>query len=673
LVIILENFETINRRPFYKQHWVLPILLAILLLPILILLPWRTQKLEFEDRQEQLIADTLWVEQGIRSQLIKDEDYIRYLGDDIVARRLSTDQIKNRIATLLQNHPEFQKLVWLNQENQIVYSTSPIAFNEFPPDTRQAIGEARSSNLPQYSQPNAFNGDPSVMLMDYNLPLFDNQTYQGCIVASYRLSSILEKVVPWWFAKDNEISIVDIDDRIVAMRADGGAGHNVFTHSKSLDLPGVNLMLKTNSVKNAPKLMSNLLVLTVVILGIGLSWSLWALWRDILRRQAAEMALQAQIVFRKAMENSLVTGLRVRSMDGRLVYVNSAFCDMVGYTEQQLLGQKIPFSFWTLEAYETISVVTPVKGTINPVNGFETMYQHSSGRRVPVLVYESALLDENGIQTGWMGSILDISERKRTEQILRQHEDKLQRSARLSTMGELASVMAHELNQPLTAIHTYASGILSMIKNRKSQPDKGDSRLEEDLEPALAQMQKQALRAGQIIRSVHDFVVKREPTRTQIPCREIFKNVMPLIEMQAKSYLVNLKTKIEDPLPDVMVDPISLEQVILNLTRNALQAMQDLTQQKREIRIEAYQNGAIIQVDIIDNGIGIAEDVAERLFSPFFSTKSEGMGMGLNICRTIIEFHGGQLTHRPNPTGGTIFSFTIPVIVVPVTEKFLAG
>lgn len=661
----MENFEYINRRPFFKQHWVLPILLAILLLPVLILLPWQTQKIEFEDRQEQLIADTLWVEQAIRSLLIRDEDYLRSVGDDIVAKKLPAAQVKDHIATLLQNHPELHRLVWLDAGDQVVYSTSAFSVKDFTPGSLEDMAESRSTFLPQYSPPAVSDRDGSGVLMDYHLPLFNGQAYVGSIVASYRLSSILEKVVPWWFAKDNEISIVDIDDQVVVVRADGGIGHNVFTHSKSLDLPGVNLMLKTNSIKNSPRLLSNLLVMTVLILGTGLSWSLWALSRDILRRQAAETALRSQIAFRKAMENSLVTGLRVRSMDGRLLYVNSAFCEMVGYTEQQLVGQKIPFSFWTLEAYETISVLTPAKGTVNPVSGFETVYQHASGRRVPVLVYESALLDDNGVQTGWMGSILDISERKRTEQILRLHEDKLQRSARLSTMGELASVMAHELNQPLTAISTYASAILNM---------KHSDRLEqEDLEHVLKQMQKQALRAGQIIRSVHDFVVKREPTRTQMQFQEIFKNVLPLIEMQAKSYLVSLKTDIAPTLPDVMADPISLEQVILNLTRNALQAMKDLTQQKREIRIVVSQNAGMVQVDIIDNGIGIPQEVAERLFSPFFSTKSEGMGMGLNICRTIIEFHGGQLNHRPNPSGGTIFTFTLPCVALTQHEAALAG
>ena len=474
------------------------------------------------------------------------------------------------------------------------------------------------------------------------------------MVVGYQLSSLLDRVVPWWFAKDNEISIIDIDDKVLARRADRGPGLSVFTHTKALDVAGLNLSLRTNSIRGNPRLLSNFLVMAVIVLGVSLSWSLWALWRDILRRQAAETALRNQIAFREGMENSLITGLRVRSLDGRLVYVNPAFCEMVGYSAEQLIGQKMPFAFWTEEAHASFVEHAPQVSNSKSLYGIETVYQHSSGRRIPVLIYESALLDELGNQTGWMGSILDISERKRTEQMLRQHEDKIQTSARLATMGELASVMAHELNQPLTAISTYASGILNMLQKKQIDPAQ--------LQMPLQQMQTQSMRAAKIIRSVHDFVIKREPTRVRMSSADMFRNVLPLLELQAKSYMVNLKVNIDADLPEVAVDAISIEQVILNLTRNALQAMQNSDHEQREIQIGAHRHGGALVVEITDNGPGISEDVAARLFSPFFSTKAEGMGMGLNICRTIIEFHGGQLDFRPNPKGGTVFCFTLPAV-----------
>jgi two-component system sensor histidine kinase DctS len=636
------------------QHWVFPLLLALLILPVLILLPWQSQKIEFEDHQQQLIADTLWVEQGIRFQLIRNEENLHTIGDAIIAKSASPEKLKERFSDLIQNHSELNQLIWLDATNQVIFSMHSFDLSDLSAYSQKAIENARVSRTPRYSQPYTREGENQAFLMDYYLPLFRNHQYIGSVVATYKLSTILEKMVPWWFAKDNEISLTNIDGVTLAERADGGYGHNVYTHSRSLDLLGVNLILKTNSFKDAPRLLSNYLVAAVVLLGLGLLWSVWALWRDILHRQAVERALRKQIAFRNAMEKSLVTGLRVRSMDGRLVYVNPAFCKMVGYTEVQLIGQKIPLPFWTEATMESYKNRLLAGEKNSSLNGLESVYVHSSGRRIPVLIYESPLVDEDGVQTGWMASILDITEQKQAEQRLRQHEEKLQSSARLSTMGELASVMAHELNQPLAAISSYATGALNMMKAGNLD--------ETMLQPALVQMQNQAQRAGQIIRSVHDFVAKREPNRMRQPFKDVLKSVLPLIELQAKSYLIGLQVHIEDSLPIVFVDSISLEQVILNLTRNALQAMQELSLKQRILKIEANNCGHFVQVDVIDHGLGIPQEVTERLFSPFFSTKAEGMGMGLNICRTIIEFHGGQLTYRPNPSGGTIFSFTLPVI-----------
>lgn len=636
------------------MHWALPIVLAIVLLPVLIFLPWQNQKNEFQDRQEQLIADTLWVEQGIRSQLARDEDYIRYIANAISGDLGDLVQIKKDFLALQQNHPEFENLIWLDSEDHLLYSFHSFSLKQLSDPAREAMMGARSSRVGQYGQPEVSSLGGNNFVMGYYLPVFQNKQYLGCLIVTYQLSSLLDRVVPWWFAKDNEISIIDIDDKVLARRADHGPGLSIFTHTKPLDVPGLNLSLRTNSIRGNPRLLSNFLVMAVIVLGVSLSWSLWALWRDILRRQAAETALRNQIAFRKAMENSLITGLRVRSLDGRLVYVNPAFCEMVGYPAEQLIGQKMPFPFWTDEAYASFVEYTPQMSNSKSLYGIETVYLHSSGRRIPVLIYESALLDELGNQSGWMGSILDISERKRAEQMLRQHEDKIQTSARLATMGELASVMAHELNQPLTAISTYASGALNMLQ----RPEVDHTQLQMPLQ----QMQTQSMRAAKIIRSVHDFVIKREPTRVRMTSAALFRNVLPLLELQAKSYMVTLKIKLQDELPDVAVDAISIEQVILNLTRNALQAMQNFESAEREIQIGAQHHGSALEVEITDSGPGITEEVAARLFSPFFSTKAEGMGMGLNICRTIIEFHGGQLKFRPNPKGGTIFSFTLPAV-----------
>ncbi|MBC7455622.1 MAG: GHKL domain-containing protein, partial [Massilia sp.] len=238
-----------------------------------------------------------------------------------------------------------------------------------------------------------------------------------------------------------------------------------------------------------------------------------------------------------------------------------------------------------------------------------------------------------------------------------QQQEKLHASARLATMGEISSMLAHELNQPLAAISSYTTGALNLLGRAV---DSGVALDPAVLRPALEQASVQARRAGQIIRSVHEFVKKREPQRQLVDIASLVEGIGALIELQASKFFVAIQTSIAPALPSVSADRMMLEQVLLNLTRNAIEAMADIEPQRRLLRIVAVDDGAQVTVSVVDQGHGIAPEVAERLFSPFFSTKAEGMGMGLSICRTAIEFHGGTLTHSANPDGGTIFRFALP-------------
>jgi two-component system sensor histidine kinase DctS len=181
------------------------------------------------------------------------------------------------------------------------------------------------------------------------------------------------------------------------------------------------------------------------------------------------------------------------------------------------------------------------------------------------------------------------------------------------------------------------------------------------LKRALEQANTQARRAGQIIRSVHEFVKKREPRRESVTVQHVVDGIRALVDLQARQRYVTLQVDVPPDLPPVLADRVLLEQVLLNLTRNATESMQDIDRERRVLRITAAHDEELgqVSVSVIDNGHGIPPEVAERLFSPFFSTKAEGMGMGLSICRTAIEFHGGTLTHADNPGGGTVFTFTL--------------
>lgn len=656
----MTTFSTILNWQGQKWRWLLPILLVLLFLATLIWLPWQAQRMEANDRQEQLIADTLWVEHAIQFQLNRNEEILRLIGADIGNSHLAPPAVLERFRALMKSNHEIQRIVWFDDNDLMLASTSdaPLPPKEtlIPPRGESELAHGKTECLP----PSLEASSKRSYVLSCYIPLVRNNKHLGSIVISYRLAGILDEMVPWWFAQDNQISLIDADEKIYADRSAGGSGKNVYTHIRALDLPGAQLSLKTNSNKSEPKLLANLLVLSVILLSIGLIWSLAALWRDINRRLAAEGALRQQVAFRTAMENSLVTGLRARDMEGRLTYVNPAFCKMIEHPAEQIVGRLPPMPYWAPEAIaEYRQRFTQLLAGTVPSEGFETIYQRANGERFPVLIYESPLVNENGVQTGWMSSILDISELKRAQELSRQQEEKLHVSARLATMGEIASMLAHELNQPLAAISSYTTGAVNLIR-----ADNSDKEL---LLQALAKANAQAQRAGQIIRSVHEFVKKREPSRQPVSIADVIDEAMPLIDLQAQPFYVTVQLSVAPHLPTVLADRVLLEQVLLNLARNAIEAMQGNPPSHRVLRIvaEAADEQAAphsaITVSVIDQGHGIPADVVEKLFSPFFSTKSGGMGMGLKICRTAIEFHGGSLTHQDNPAGGTIFTFSLPV------------
>ena len=645
----------------FSIRWLLPVVLVLLFVAIVFWLPWQARQLESNERQEQLIADTLWVEQSIRFQLGRHEESLRGLANEIATGHPAPADVQQRMGRMLKNGAELKSVIQVDPKGHIIVASegapaSPTGDAMFGPAALAAQDHARRTHTPVYAEPEPIGGDtaPDALKMDLLFPIYRGDQWIGSLVATFQLSSLLDEMVPWWFAQDNQISLLDRDDKVLARRSSAGPGHGVYTHKRALDLPGATITLMTDSVKSEPKLLPNLLVGSVIALSLALLWSLFALWGHISRRLAAEGELRQQMTFRTAMENSLVTGLRARDLEGRITYVNPAFCQMVGYPAEELIGRSPPMPYWAPDVMEEYQhrLANVLAGSVTPE--FETLFQRPDGTRIPVLVFEAPLVDQAGNHTGYMGSILDISDRKRMEELNRQHQEKLQASARLATMGEIASMLAHELNQPLAAISSYTTGALNILARG------GDSGM---LKPALEQAGAQAQRAGQIIRSVHEFVKNRESERQDVALQSMLDSILVLIELQARQHHVSLQIEIPELLPLVRADRLLIEQVLLNLTRNGIEAMADVQPLKRVLRVVAENDplAGMVVVQVIDNGHGIPQDVAERLFSPFFSTKAEGMGMGLNICRTAIEFHGGTLTHRDNPQGGTIFTFTLPV------------
>jgi len=413
--------------------------------------------------------------------------------------------------------------------------------------------------------------------------------------------------------------------------------------------------------RGAPDLFPNVLTALVTAMSIALVSVLVLLVKDSRRRLKAERDLADALAFRKAMEDSLVTGLRARDLQGRITYVNPAFCQMVGFEPDELLGQKTPMPYWPPEMvgeYQQRQAIR-LAGNKPPREGYESVFMHKDGTRISVLIIEAPLINLLGKQTGWMSAFLDITEQRRVEEMSRTSQERLQATARLATVGEMASLLSHELNQPLAAIASYASGSQNLLQADAAVP----SAMGQQLGQALDHIADQARRAGLVIKSVHNFVRRRDQSREAVAAHTLIDSILPLVSLQARKTGVRLHLDCATDLPAVWCDRTMVEQVLLNLARNGMQAMQALPPGRvRELRIvvcPSMEPGEGLAFSVADGGLGITPEVSAQLFTPFFTTKAEGMGLGLSLCRTVVEQHGARLQHRALASGGTEFFFSL--------------
>jgi two-component system sensor kinase FixL len=252
------------------------------------------------------------------------------------------------------------------------------------------------------------------------------------------------------------------------------------------------------------------------------------------------------------------------------------------------------------------------------------------------------------------GFIRDLSERQQTDARLQELQSELVHMSRLTAMGEMASALAHELNQPLSAIANYMKGSRRLLENRSDQ----DSLV---VREAMDKAAEQSLRAGQIIRRLRDFVSRGETEKRVESIKKVVEEASALALVGAKERGVRVRFEFAPQMDAVLVDKVQVQQVVLNLMRNALEAMEQ-TDRRELLLSTAPAEGGMLAVSVADTGSGIAPDVAAQLFQPFVTTKPQGMGVGLSISRTIVEAHGGQITVQPNPRGGSIFRFTLRAV-----------
>jgi signal transduction histidine kinase len=248
----------------------------------------------------------------------------------------------------------------------------------------------------------------------------------------------------------------------------------------------------------------------------------------------------------------------------------------------------------------------------------------------------------------------DITDRKHIDEVNLQQQKRLEQTSRLITMGEMASSLAHELNQPLSAIANYCAGCVKRMQG-------GNYRIE-DLLAAMQKASEQAERAGNIIRRMRDMVKKSDPVRWPIALSVLVDEARAFADIEAKRTGTQIVVDLPAHLPNIVVDRIMIEQVLLNLIKNGIEAMNDVPFERRRLTIQAeVVDDRMLEISVIDQGHGLDDEDMDRIFTPFYTTKPEGMGIGLPICRSIIEFHQGRLWAEARREGGTVFRFTVPI------------
>jgi PAS domain S-box-containing protein len=356
--------------------------------------------------------------------------------------------------------------------------------------------------------------------------------------------------------------------------------------------------------------------------------------------------------------DSNIIGIMIWDFQGRIIEANEAFLNMLGYSREELISGRIGWAEltpaeWAGADQDALAQVS----TTGSCKSYEKEYSRKDGSRVPILI-AGALFEWN--RDEGVAFVIDMTDRKRAEEKLRSSERRLLDTqmelahvTRMTTLGELTASIAHEVNQPLAAVVANAEACLRWLDRETPNLDAARSSVEWIIGDGN--------RASEVIRRVRALAKKTDIEKVPLEVNELLSEVIVLVRGELISQQVSVRTEFASALLHILGDRVQLQQLIINLVMNGIEAMQSITDRQRELVIRSGQDqNSQVFVSVTDCGVGIAAENVDRLFNPFFTTKSSGMGMGLSICRSIMEAHGGRLWAAANLPHGATFQFSLP-------------
>ena len=794
-----------------------PLAAVLLFLAAIVAAFWYLRVEEADREQEALRRDVEYTQQRVRLRLLERQEQLMRIARDLSNKDMDLPQFQQRAEALIGQYPELQTIAWIDNTGRILasHATPTLASSQIrvagevlrKGETQTVFALSRSTQQPVYSQPNQEAGE-STPLLQLQVPINAQGNFAGVVLGEYSMDGLLRYGAPSELLARYAITLLDDKGRVLAGVPLAPReptqwtpwARRTTTYQVPVSPVGDGLVLRAQAYRTSLGLVGSGLFWLVGTLSAMTAWMLIATWGHTRRRMQAQQARVQETNFRRAMENSVLTGMRALDLTGRITYVNAAFCQMTGWSEDELVNQMPPFPYWPDADHETLHarLEDEICGK-SVAGGFQVRVRRKSGSVFDARLYVSPLIDARGRQTGWMTSMTDITEPNRIrEQLTASHErftivlealdasvsvaplgsaellfanklyrqwfgsqtdghlqlvaqagvlpssddghpsdedplmglptdsltsanaenaeiflpdlgkwlevrsrylswvdgrlaqmviatditprrlaeaqaarqtERAQSVSGLITMGEMASSVAHELNQPLTAISNYCSGIISRVKSGQIT--------ESALLAALEKTAHQAQRAGQIIQRIREFVKKSEPKRQLADAEQMVAEAVELAGIELRRNNVRLTQYLAARLPPVMADSILIEQVLVNLMKNGAESIANASrppaQRSVELRVVPRQVDGVegLEFTVQDSGQGLAPEVLERLFEAFFSTKAQGMGMGLNLCRSIVESHQGRMQaeniYNAQEVTGCRFTFWLP-LSAPATD-----